>query len=145
MPVLTGICRFAPPLHADGGRVRRDGRTTDGWMILACEPDVGRYLRQLYALDAHRIRSLADPLWGPHVSIVQEDRPPDAPLWRALEGQPMTFEYHHPPQAFGPYVFYPVTCAEALDYREALGLPREPQWPLHLTIGNRKPAGPPGG
>ena len=30
--------------------------------------------------------------------------------------------------------------AAARDYRERLGLPREPTYPLHLTIGNLKPA-----
>lgn len=139
MPVLTGLCRFSPPLNAGGGRVRRDGRTTDWWLILECEPDVGRYLRHLHHLDTHRTGLLSDPLWGPHVSIVQDERPPEMRLWRSLEGQPMTFEYRCPPEDIGAYVFYPVACAEALDYREALGLPREPRRPLHLTIGNRKP------
>lgn len=50
----------------------------------------------------------------------------------------MTFDDRHPPQAIGEYVFPPVECAEALAYREALRLPREPRWPLHLTFGNRK-------
>lgn len=140
MPSLTGLCRFAPPLDPGGGRVRRDGSTTDWWLILQCDPDVGRYLRQLYALDARRTRQLCDPLWGPHVSIVQNEVPPDLTLWCALEGRPMTFDYVHPPQEIGEYVFYPVACAEALTHREALGLPREPRWPLHLTFGNRKAA-----
>lgn len=138
MPSLTGICRFAPPLGPGGARTRRDGGTTDWWLILQCEPDVGRYLRQLYALDMRRTRQLSDPLWGAHVSVVQDEMPPDLTQWRALEGQAMTFEYLHPPQQIGEYAFYPVECAEALAYREALGLPRQPRWPLHLTFGNRK-------
>ncbi len=43
-----------------------------------------------------------------------------------------------PPQEIGDYVLYPVRCEAALDYRERLGLPREPRYPLHLTIGNLK-------
>ncbi len=125
------MCRFAPPLGPGGSRARRDGGTTDWWLILQCDPDVGRYLRLLYALDVRHTRQLSDPLWGPHVSIVQNEMPPDLTQWRALEGEP---------QEIGEYVFYPVACAEALAYREALGLPREPRWPLHLTFGNRKPA-----
>ncbi|MEQ1512757.1 MAG: hypothetical protein ABL934_08780 [Lysobacteraceae bacterium] len=140
MPSLTGICRFAPPLDSAGGRTRRDGSTTDWWLILHCDPDIGRYLRHLYALDTHRTRKLSDPLWGAHVSIVQNEIPPDPTRWKALEGWTMAFEYRLPPQEIDEYVFFPVDCAEALDYREALGLPREPQWPLHLTFGNRKAA-----
>ncbi len=140
MPSLTGICRFAPPLGPGGSRARRDGSTTDWWLILQCDPDVGRYLRLLYALDVRRTCQLSDPLWGAHVSIVQNEMPPDLTHWRALEGQAMTFDYLHPPQQIGEYAFYPVECAEALAYRETLGLPRQPRWPLHLTFGNRKPA-----
>lgn len=118
--------------------MRRDGSTTEWWLILQCEADVGRYLRELYALDVRRTRCLADPLWGAHVSVVQNEVPPNLAAWRALEGRPMRFEYCHPPQEIGEYVFFPVECAEALDYREHLGLSREPRLPLHFTIGNRK-------
>ena len=71
-----------------------------------------------------RTRQVSDPLWGAHVSIVQNEMPPDLTHWRALEGQAMTFDYLHPPQQIGEYAFYPVECAEALAYREVLGLPR---------------------
>jgi hypothetical protein len=140
MPSLKGICRFAPTLGPDGSRVRRDGSTTDWWLILQCDPDIGRYLRRLYALDTHRTQRLSDPLWGPHVSIVQNEMPRDLTRWKALEGRMMAFEYRLPPQEIGEYVFFQVDCIEALDYREALGLPREPHWPLHLTFGNHKQA-----
>jgi len=36
----TGHCRFSPPLDARGGRVPRDGRTTQWWMILDCDPEL---------------------------------------------------------------------------------------------------------
>ena len=62
MALFTGTCRFSPPLDPRGGRVRRDGSTTDWWLILACDPELGRYLRHLYHLDARRIRQLSDPL-----------------------------------------------------------------------------------
>jgi hypothetical protein len=29
-------------------------------------------------------------------------------------------------------------CAEALDHREASGLPCEARWPLHLTLDSRE-------
>lgn len=138
MLALTGHCRFSPPLDARGGRVQRDGATTDDWLILACDPELGRYLRQLYLLGHRRTRTLSDPLWGPHVSIVQGETPRHAQHWKDREGAAMPFTLLWPPQELGDYVFFPVACEAALDYRERLGLPREPRHPLHLTIGNRK-------
>lgn len=135
---LTGVCRFSPPLDPRGGRVRRDSGSTEHWLILACDPELGRYLRHLYLLDARRTRSLSDPLWGPHVSVVQGEVPAQPACWKDREGAEMAFELRFPPQEIGDYVFFPVDCEAALDYREALGLPRAPRHPLHLTIGNRK-------
>lgn len=140
MPVLAGTCRFSPPLDPRGGRVRRDGSTTDWWLILACDPELGRYLRHLYQLDARRMRQLSDPLWGPHVSVVLGEVPTNLSVWKDREGAPMAFEIVWTPQEIGDYVFFPVRCDAALDYRERLGLPREPKYPLHLTIGNLKTA-----
>lgn len=137
-PRLHGVCRFSPPLDPRGGKVRRDGRTTEWWLILQCDPDLGRYLRHLHHLDARRTRSISDPLWGPHVSVVQDERPADLSAWKDREGETMSFELVYPPQEIGDYVFYPVRCEAALDYRQRLGLPREPRYPLHLTIGNLK-------
>lgn len=118
--------------------MRRDGGSTEFWLILVCDAELGRYLRHLYLLDARRTRSLGDPLWGPHVSIVQGEVPVHPTHWKDREGAEMAFTLRHSPQEIGDYVFFPVDCAPALDYREALGLPREPRHPLHLTIGNLK-------
>jgi hypothetical protein len=138
MPRLTGVYRFAPPLDASGNRIRRDGSTTDGWLIIQCEPDVGRYLRQLRMLQRPALPLLSDPLWGAHVSIVRGEELPNPADWKDREGRVVEFEYQYPSQEIGEYVFFPVICEDALDYRERLGLPRDPQWPLHLTFGNFK-------
>jgi hypothetical protein len=138
MPRITGVYRFAPPLDASGNRTRRDGSMTDGWLIIQCEPDVGRYLRQLRMLERRASPLLSDPLWGAHVSIVRGESLPNPAAWKDCEGRIVEFEYQCPPQEIGEYVFFPVICQDALNYRERLGLPREPQWPLHLTFGNFK-------
>ncbi len=70
--------------------------------------------------------------------MVLGEVPTDLSAWKDREGAPMAFEIVWTPQAIGDYVFYPVRCDAALDYRERLGLPREPKYPLHLTIGNSK-------
>lgn len=138
MPRIAGQYRFAPALDALGNRRRRDGSTTDGWLIIQCEPDVGRYLRSLRMLERRALPSLSDPLWGAHVSIVRGEDVPDTAAWNDREGCVVEFEYMHPAQELGEYAFFPVICEAALDYRELLGLPREPLLPLHLTFGNFK-------
>ncbi len=138
MPLLEGTYRFAPALGPDGNRVRRDGSTTDWWLIIQCDRDVGRYLRRLHTLDAPYHPPIAEPLWGAHVSVVRGETPTNLEHWRDREGGTVTLTYEHSPQEQDGYVYLPVECAAALDYRELLGLTRDPRWPLHLTIGNRK-------
>ena len=86
MPSLTGIYEFAPALGTDGNRVRRDGSTTDWWLIIRCDRDVGKYLRHLYKLESPATSEISEPLWGAHVSIVQDERPPNIEHWKDREG-----------------------------------------------------------
>jgi hypothetical protein len=138
VPIVEGVYRFAPPLDAAGNRTRRDGTTTDGWLIVQCDADVGRYLRSLRMLERRALPSVCDSLWGPHISVVRGEPLPNPEAWMDREGQSVEFEYLLPPRTIDEYTFFPVICEAALDYRELLGLPREPPLPLHLTFGNSK-------
>ena len=138
MPTVIGTYEFAPALGPNGNRQRRDGTTTEWWLIVKLDPDLGRYLRQLYRIESPAWAGLSDPLWGPHVSIVQGEVPPNPQYWKDRGGETVSLEYEQAPQETDGYVYLPVTCEAALDYRELLGLPRSPKWPLHLTIGNRE-------
>jgi hypothetical protein len=108
-------------------------------MILECDRDIGRYLRSLYWTANHRIRQLSEPLWGTHVSVIRDEKPPRLDPWKPLEGQPLEIHYGPSVEIHGSYAFVPVQCDAVLDYRESLGLPRNPEFPLHMTIGNFKP------
>ena len=138
MPECKGRWRFAPPLNAQGSRVRRDGTTTDWWLIIECDRDLGKYLRHLYSVANPAREPLSDPLWGAHVSVVQGEVPVNIDRWCDREDKVVTLEYLQEPKQYGEYVVLPVVCEEALNYRESLGLSRDPQWPLHLTVGNSK-------
>ncbi|MEM7017364.1 MAG: hypothetical protein AAF512_08510 [Pseudomonadota bacterium] len=140
MPSITGTYEFAPAIGPNGNRTRRDGATTDWWLIIRCDRDVGRYLRYLYKQDSPASGDIREPLWGTHISIVQNEKPTNLKHWKDREGAEVTLEYEQVPQETEGYIYLPVHCEEALDYRELLGLPREPRWPLHLTVGNRKQA-----
>lgn len=134
-----GICRFSPPLNKRGETVRRDGKTTDWWLVLECDPELGRYLRQLFFMHHHKTESLQEPLWGTHVTVIRDEQPPNLELWKSIESETFSIHYGTEITVFDEYVFLPVECPAALDYREQLGLPREPEYPLHMTFGNMKP------
>lgn len=131
----TGTLRYSPQLGR-GGHRRRDGGSTVWWLIVDCDPELGRYLRHQYLLGHRRTRGLQAPLWGPHISVIRGETPPRPAAWKRLDGATVGFDYDPQVHEAQGYVWCPVRCPALLDLREELGLPREPQPALHLTIGN---------
>ena len=115
---------------------RRDGASTEWWLILDGDPELGRLVRHLYALAIHRTRVVRPPMWGPHVSVVRGEVPPQAAAWHRLAGQAFEFEYDDYVRETDGYLWFPVRCPATVELREELGLPPEPDPPLHFTIGN---------
>ena len=137
----SAIFRFSPPLNRKGSLQRRDGQSTKWWLILQCGADLGRYYREAFAQEHYFTRALQEPLWGTHASVIRGEEPPHFKAWKSLEGQKVEIHYSSQWQIHGSYVVLPAECNEALDYREQLALPREPRFPLHITIGNLKTQG----
>jgi hypothetical protein len=132
-----GTLRYSPELRA-GSHQRRDGGSTRWWLIIDADPELGRYLRHLYLLAHQRTRWLQAPLWGAHVSVIRGEVPPLPQYWGEGEGRAVAFELDLRAQETQGFVWCPVHCEAALDLRERLGLARDPQPPLHLTIGNSR-------
>src|SRR5260221_12102806 len=122
----TGYLRYSPTLN--GSLARRDGGTTRWWLILDCDPDLGRYFRHLFHLAAYKTQSLQCPLWDAHISVIANEPPPPdkAAVGGKYEGRELEFECSLVAETDGTYLWLPVTCEAALDIREELGLPREP-------------------
>jgi hypothetical protein len=59
-------------------------------------------------------------------------------LWKKYDGQPIEFKYLPEAHGDGMYFWLPVQCEVVLDIRVELGFPREPEFPLHLTVGNNR-------
>ena len=131
----SGILRFSPELRP-GSHQRRDGGSSRWWLIIDCDPELGRYLRHLYLLAQHRTRSLQNPLWGPHISVIRDEAPADPAVWGRGDGERVEFDFDPAVRETNGFFWCPVECAAALALRAGLGLAREPQPPLHLTIGN---------
>jgi len=137
----TGTLRYSPAL-GKAGHARRDGGSTQWWLIVECDPELGRYLRHQFLLGHRRTRRLQGPLWGAHISAIRGERPPLQALWKRWDGATVEFDYDPAVRETDGFVWCPVRCERLLGLREELGLPREPQPALHLTIGNARHAAP---
>jgi hypothetical protein len=131
----SGTFRYSPEI-SQGSWERRDGGSTRWWLIIDCDPELGRYLRHLCISATYQTRSIQAPLWGTHISVIRGEEPPDKTAWERNQGASIEFEYEPVVHETDGYLWVPVSCAAALEQRQQLGLPREPQPPLHLTIGN---------
>jgi hypothetical protein len=132
----VGTFRYSPTLN--GSLMRRDGGTTRWWLIIDCDPELGRFSRHLLVQGTYRTRTVQSPLWGTHISVVRGEEPPLKAAWERLNGQEVEFEYEPVIRETDGYLWVPIRCEAALTHRQELGLQREPDPPLHLTIGNLK-------
>jgi hypothetical protein len=126
-----GRLRYSPKLD-------NSKKSTKWWLVIDADPELGRYYRQLYCDFFFKARSIQRPAWAEHISVIRDEEPPNKVLWERHDGQEIEFTLIPKAESDGVYIWFPVVCEEALQIREALGLPREPFFPLHLTIGNNK-------
>jgi hypothetical protein len=66
----TGTFRYSPTLRGDS-TTRRDGGSTVWWLILDCDPELGRLMRHFYRQSRCNTISPQPPLWGTHVSVIR--------------------------------------------------------------------------
>jgi hypothetical protein len=130
MYVSKGILRYSPKLI---------GATNEKWWaILDCNFELGRYYRRLYENEHQKCRRLQTPGWKEHISVVSNEKPLDQykHLWFKYEGLEVEFNYEYFVKNNDVYFWLEVKCDFLLNLREELGLPRNPEFGLHITIGN---------
>jgi hypothetical protein len=130
MLTATGTLVYDPRVVVDG-REHFD----PWWVVLEC--GVALLGAPRAALEAEGVR-LTRPRWGSHVSVVSGEEPPRKERWRFGHGELVPFAYDPTPRLEGAFYFLDVICDELCDLREALGLPRAPRHPFHLTLGRTK-------
>lgn len=135
---LTGTLRYSPKLHVKDKVPRstvyqRRHYSANWWLIAECaEKELRHYYRHLAGVYS-RVRR---PWWGPHVTINSNEKPINPSLWRKYEGELISFEYDTDVLSNGTHFWLPVYCERAMEIREELGLGRNRETPLHLTIAN---------
>lgn len=133
----AGVFRYSPPLRGDS-TTRRDGGSTVWWLILDCDPELGRLMRHFYRQSRCNTVTPQPPLWGTHVSVIRGEEPSHLTHWKRLAGVEVEIEYAPDVRQTYDYLWVPAWCPAALEHRAELGLPAEPDLPLHLTFGNLK-------
>lgn len=136
----TGVIKYSPNMLGVVGQSKQ-GRVSDKWwMVIECDPEIGRYLRHLHHLDRHRCDLLTRPSWKEHITVVRDEEPLQAfqTLWKAYDGFTVEFLWDLTVHTNGEYYWIPVVCDFALRIREELGLTRNPYYPLHMSIGHNK-------
>lgn len=114
--------------------------SSEKWAVVMCDDEISRYYRYLYSKEYPYLNSgfsikLTRPVWGAHISLIRNERIPDPKLWRLDEGKIIEFDYEGGVIDNGEYYWLKVSCPYLADLRQKMGLPREPRFGLHLTIG----------
>ena len=130
--ISEGKLRYSPTLNG--------GRQEKYWLILDCDPTIGEYYRCLYRNHFHGCRKLLRPSWREHVTVIRNEEPTkNQDLWLKYDGQIVQFNYTPEVVDNEVYFWLEVDCEQLLDIREEYGLPRDPEFALHLTVGSSQP------
>lgn len=78
---------------------------------------------------------LAKPAWGAHITVIRGEKPADETVWGKYQGKFVSFLYSSNLCTDEKYWWLDVEAPFLLDIREECGLSRQPQIPLHLTLG----------
>lgn len=125
----VGILRYSPKLLGDKS-------SSKWWLVIDCDPEFGKYYRNLFYLMTNRCYKLQRPAWECHITVIRDEEPPNKELWEKYNGQEIDFQVIPQIETNGDYYWFPVKCDLALDMRQELGLGREPVLPFHVSIGH---------
>ena len=110
------------------------------WCVAKVDNEVCRYYRALFNKNRHISDQIQPQKEDGHITIVSKyDRCVDNNLlWGKYNNKFVDFELDLYPLDNGRDYWLRAYSYFAEDIREEMGLNREPYYPLHLTIGNRK-------
>ncbi|MBY0461122.1 MAG: hypothetical protein K2V38_27690 [Gemmataceae bacterium] len=124
--------------HESVGRVQFDpGLNTRAfepwWVLLTCDPGIVDYYAWL--LRRHGVAIHKGSAFGPHVSVVKGEEPPEKGAWGVDPG-PLAFRYSNVVRwDNGRHAWLDVWSPDLADLRARLGFGGPPKMSFHLTLG----------
>ncbi|GIP48772.1 MULTISPECIES: hypothetical protein [Paenibacillus] len=106
------------------------------WAIAECPKDIMNYYGH-WVYRTHHMK-LNKPKFGSHISIIRgEDVDPERKIrfWGKYAHQPLTFAYSNEMGHNAEHYWLPVCSREMERLRTELGLPKDPPFGFHLTLG----------
>lgn len=130
----SGRLRYSPQLIGS----RAD--SFSWWLVVDCDPEIGRYYRHLYYLAHNKCQNIQKSSWAEHITVIRDEEPSEDKkgLWKKYDGMDVLFQYNPEVRGDGLYFWLDVESPFLLDIRSEIGLSRNPEYPLHLTIGNAR-------
>lgn len=105
------------------------------WLILMCDEELSQYYRWMFNREYPYLPKLMRPVWGTHISVIRGEVIPNVDIWGLGKDTIVQFEYESGVKDNGEYYWLKAHCDELAGLREAYGLPRQPKFGFHLTIG----------
>lgn len=114
--------------------------SSDRWLVVMCDDEISKYYRHLYSkeypyLNSGRSTKLTRPVWGTHISVIRGEKIPNPQIWRIDENKIVDFTYEAGVIDNQEYFWLKVSCPYLGSLRQKMGLPKEPRFGFHLTIG----------
>lgn len=107
------------------------------WLTLECDPEIGRYYRYIHNNYYYNCRLIRQPSWKEHVTVIRDESINlNQNFWSFNNNSKVEFDLDLVIKDNGDFVWMDVNCDELFKLREFFGLPRHPEYPFHLTIGN---------
>lgn len=128
LPTSIGTLRYSPKLVGN--------RSEKWWVVLDCDPVLGAYYRHQFWLAHYRTVKMVRASWAEHITVVRNEEPLLKEAWEKYPGRSFEFSYDPVPESNGLYWWLSVYCPELWNLRLELGLPREPEFPFHLSFGH---------
>ena len=112
-------------------------KTYDSWWLIATPLcDIGEYYRNMFNLENRARIKIQKPKIGQHITIVRREEPLiNKEKWEEKDKLSISFEYDISFNVGDNHVWLNVFSKEMNDLRLFFGLPENPEYPLHLTIG----------
>jgi hypothetical protein len=109
--------------------------SSERWLVMMCDDEISRYYRTMFYSEYPWMGKLGRPVWGTHISVIRGEYIPNNQLWGLDSNKLVEFEYDGGVIDNKEYYWMKVRCLYLSNLRVTYGLPPEPRFGFHLTVG----------